>query len=599
MPSPTSDFIPLADTVLDRERFGAIFDDTAKGRTNFAFKLLALMDLHNPIAKALSHAQDNGFLDPLVERLWHANQFDGAAVAASPQALAVSVRLQGFTRPAAGITNTEAETKSTSVAMRRLCSIRVMNNTGMPVKTGSGFLVGPQTVITSHHVIKPLLDAQNAPLPGSDQRLKITFDAVNGMTTGTVIKPQEAWLVECSPSHPLEDTEQLQALDLDATDPTDFDNYLDYAVIRLSRTAGRERGFYTLDPARYPTISDVGAQVTLWQFQGDLPLATARGVGSRLWPKPHESRLHHDANSSDGSSGGLIVDQEFKPVGLHQCGFRDAANNPVFNGAIPTACIAKRGTGLQSIVGLDAMWRLESTNEPVVGREAFQSAVLEAIVGTTRILAISGAPKTGRTFTTKILREMLGTAQHDVVEMSASHLDVTAHETAMKILSACGAQQDAALPQPEATDTAQGAWIRDELFPAFVRRVRARSDQRGLWLVIDDIDRFKIANTSTRIFLETLYSGLASLPELRIVLIGLEGDVPGANPQQVVKDRTREFDQVEMQDYLQRSWNAQNPEIDGRDARPLVQGLLLGASDDPLIRQASLAAALVKAARGA
>ncbi|ABM39715.1 trypsin-like serine peptidase [Polaromonas naphthalenivorans] len=594
-----TDFEQLAAAVSNRERFAAIFDDVAKPCTPYVFKLLALMTPQAPIAKALSHAAERGFLDALVERLLHANQLNMEVVAAAPAAASATVKLQALTQPKAGIVNTEAESKSSLLAMRRLCSIVVIDGNGMPVKSGTGFLVGPQTVITSYHVVRPLLDAQDMPLQDSRDRLKITFDAVNGMSTGTVIQPQEAWLVEHSRFHPLEDPDNQQEIDWTGADPEGFDSHLDFAVIRLSRTVGRERGFYTLDPGRMPTIANVGAQLTLWQFQNNQPLATSRGVGSRLWPTVHKSRLHHDANSSDGSSGGLLVDQEFKPVGLHQYGYFDAANKPLFNGAIPTACIARRGTALTSVVGLDAMWRLDSTDEPLIGREGFQNAVLRAIGGKVRIIAVAGAAKTGRSFTAKILRTMLGTAQHNVVEMSASQLDVTAHGTAMEILRACGAATVPALPVSDEAESAVGAWIRDELFAEFVRRIREHSDQRVLWLVVDDVDRYKIANTSTRTFLETLYAGMASLPELRVVLIGLDGEVPGADPEQVDQDRTREFDRLEMEHYVQRFWSVEKPHLDAARAQDLVRGLLAAVPDDPLTRQAQLAKALAKAARSA
>lgn len=594
-----NDYGPLAAAVRNRERFEAIFDEVAKPHTPYVFKVLALLARQAPIAKAFGHASEKGFLDALVERLLHANQLNFETVASEPAAASATVKLQAITRPTVGMANTEAEIRNALLATRRLCSIGVMDGNGVPLKCGTGFLVGPQTVITSYHVVSPLLDANDVPLRDSRERLKITFDAVNGMSTGTIIQPHESWLVEHSRFHPLEDPDTQQEIDWDAPNPEGFDSHLDFAVIRLCRTVGRERGFYTLDPARMPTVTNLGAQVTLWQFQNNQPLATSRGVGSRLWPATHKSRLHHDANSSDGSSGGLLVDQEYKPVGLHQYGYFDAANRPIFNGAIPTACIARRGTALTSVVGLDAMWRLEGTDEPVVGREEFQNAVLQAIGGKVRIITVAGEQKTGRSFTTKILRNMLGTAQNNVVEMSASQLDVSAHGTATEILRAFGATTTPALPVSEEAESAVGAWIRDELYPEFVRRVRAHSDQRILWLVIDDVDRYKVANTSTRTFLETIYAGMTSLPELRIVLIGFDGEVPGADPMQLEQDRTREFDQLEMEQYVERVWNAEKRQLDAVRARDVVKGVLAAVPDDPLRRQGDLARALAKATRSA
>lgn len=537
-----ADLREYADSVSQRREFGAIFDRISAGRT-YRFMVIGLMK--EPYLEALKQAQKQGFLEQLLEELAH------AGVAMRPTTM-VSPRLEAITRPDLGFPNVEVEVAGKLTATRRLCCITVLGPGGNPYKSGTGFLVGPQTVLTSYHVIAPLLGTGDVPLPGSAKRLRIAFDELNGLAQGAVVPVVEDWLVGHSRFHPLEDPAQQKALAWDELPEDGFDKHLDFALLRLARTIGRERGFYRLDAGVVPAVGGGSAQVALLQHPASAPLASTPGIGLKLWPGSHRTRLHHDANSADGSSGGLLVNNEFKPIGLHQCSYRNAEGKTLFNGAITTFSIAKLGLSMESVHGFDPIWRLGS-GDPVIGREDFQRSVLDAVIGQKRILTVSGEAKAGRSFTTKILRQLLGTAEHHVVELSASRLDVTARLAAHRILDAIRGKETALdLPDTEDAETAQAAWIAAELFPAFARQLEELAGRRVVWLVIDDVDRFAVARTSVRVFLETVYAGMSSIPGMRIVLIGFRGQPDGAVPSQVQGEQLRDFDLLELADFIER-----------------------------------------------
>lgn len=580
-----ADLREYAAGVSQRSEFCAIFDRISEGRT---FKFLVLALRKDPYFEALKQAQKEGFLEQLLEELAHAG-------VGGPTSAAVYPRLEAITRPDLGFPNVEVEVAGKLTATRRLCCITVLASPeGNPYKSGTGFLVGPQTVLTSHHVIADLLDDNDTPLQGSSQRLRIAFDELNGQSQGAVIPVADDWLVGHRRCHPLEDPVEQKPLDWDMVPEDGFDEYLDFAVLRLARTVGRERGFYRLDSGGVPAVGGGSAQVALLQHPASGPLASTSGAGLKLWPVSHQTRLHHNANSTDGASGGLLVNNEFKPIGLHQCSYRDSAGKPLFNGAITTFSIASLRLPMESVQGFDPIWHLAS-GEPVIGREEFQRCVLDAVVGDKRILTVAGESKTGRSFTTKILRQLLGTAEHHIVELSASKLAVTARLAAHMILDAVrGAQTPMDdLPDTEDAETAQAAWIAADLFPAFAKQLELLASRRMVWLVLDDVDRYPIANTSVRIFLETVYAGMPYVPQLRIVLIGFRGHLDGAVSAQLQGEQLREFNVLELANFIERESTAHGITRKMDEAQRMAQDVLeLGDMMPEMLgkaRQASMA----------
>ena len=596
--SDDNDLRRLAAVVRSREQFEEVFDQARTMGTTLSFKVLALLSSAHPYLKAFLEARKHGFLDTLVERLMHAEvlDLDVLSAAGEPQ-LTVTAQLQAVTRPDLGFMNMALELRGKLTASRRLCCITVFKSDLSTLQaTGTGFLVGPQIVLTSGHVLDCLVDSTGKEEKDSYKRIRVAFDYVNGFSAGNVVPVQEDWLAGRSRLHPLE--EQRQVLNWDDPPEAGFDEHLDFALLRLSKAVGYERGFYSLDPRRMPLVDQVGGKVALLQHPDGQSQASTAGTTLRLWPPSFKSRMLHDANSVPGSSGGLLVDSEFQPVGLHQCSYVDAQNKPLYNGAIPTALIASLNLPLSQVLGFAPIWKLKDSNVALIGREEFQQDVLSALEGLTRILTVAGDYGMGRSFSIKILREMLGIAEHQVVELSASKLPVTARSTAQVILAEISEQaRDVTLPDTSEAESAQAAWISQELLPAFMRALVSVAAKRTIWLVIDDLDRYPVANTSTRVFLESIYAGMASMPQLRIVLIGFQGPVPGASPAQVRGEVLRELSVIELMQFIDReSTTCDVPRLAGQ-SRSIAERLLEEAQDTPdyarhtaLARRAAIAA---------
>jgi hypothetical protein len=536
---------------LPRPQFREIYDALATEKGGDQFKLLQLMadPADPPYLDAFRQAHDGGWLSLLTERLLAVNAFPETNED-SATGKQLRVALQGLVQPTLGFLNADMLRSGVIIAVRRVCRISVSAEDS--ASFGTGFLVGPQAVITSWHVIAPLLDASGTPKENSAEKIRVEFDAIGTSHTLTTVGVVAQWLVGSSKVHPIE--HPPAQLDFGAAAPDGFDKHLDYALIRLDKPVGRERGYYRLDRSRKPAVDGARTQITLFQHPYGTNMWAAMGTGLALWPPRIETRFRHNANSMNGSSGGLILDADFEPVALHQCGILRDDGQAVVNGAIPTACIAANDDPFEGTTGLDPLWHIAETDAPVIGREDFQRHVLNAIAGNTRIIAVRGEPKTGKTFSIAILRALLGLVEHSVIEMKAANISPVPARLAADLLESMGAPVLETEPLPATADalTAQDAWIRDTLYPEFARRAYKAAGKRILWLAIDDLDTNPLANSASRHLLERLYSDIASLPFLRIVLLGLTGPVPAALPKFVGYDATQPFTRAEIETYLQR-----------------------------------------------
>ena len=501
--------------VAERRRFAELHDPLSA--RHGGQKLMVLPYLYPapppgspPFLLALQCANEAGWIDELIAEL-----LLGGAMASLAEPVRERFTAQGVARPELGFHDVGLQTAGGAKARRRVCMVTV-TAAGKPVH-GSGFLVGPQMILTSWHVIAGLLDRTDGSkaAPGSHVHLAVQFDYCTGSTPLHVGVRQD-WLVAASPAHA---SERDPAGGYDTNmDPEGFDCNLDFAVIRLADAVGRERGYYRLDQLHKPVIPE---PVTIYQHPNGNPMQSAVGASSSLWPKGVETRLRHDANTLGGASGGLVLDQFYQPVALHQ-GEIKLADRTIINSAIPISCIALPEIAFDTVEGVDPIWRLRRDGRPVFGRLPFQRYIVDGGEGEVRIVVVRGEPKSGKTFSTAILREQLPQTEHMIIDLSARMVPASAREMASMILEKAGlsAAMCNSLPILADADAAREAWVRDVLIRDFKALLSNFAGTRKVWIVIDNLDDCPLPQTDTLFFIERLLDGVADEAFLRFVLIG-------------------------------------------------------------------------------
>ena len=534
---------------MPRADLGRIFDETKPDRS-LPFKVVVLMAGGDPVFSAIADARDNGWFKELVGAI-HLNNGIADFDDADPGDADLTIQLQGIVDPRLGMFDMGRMTAGGVNARKRVCRVSVALD---PPVNGTGFLIGPQAVLTARHVVERVIEEEAETQATRHELISVHFDEVgpNFRTRRCGVMPQ--WLIAGSPRHDLE-APNSRASALDEASADEFRDRLDYAVLRLDRPVGRERGYYKLSETRQPSVGATQSAIGLYQHPAGGSMHSAFGVGETLWPKEVHTRLRHTAASIGGSSGGLIVDKAFEVVAMHQCSFVDEHDKPVMNGAIPTACIAARRDRVEDIVGApDYLWRIATTGEPVVGRDLFQQGVDAALTGDVRIICVRGGVDADQSFTTTLLRGMLDEASHLVAVLSGASLPLDAIKLAEAIAMRLPVGAIGSLPRPEDADTALDAWMRDHLVPALLTAFRTAAGNRMLWLVLDDLDAHPVGEGTAARLLERLYAEAGVADFLRIVLIGQRTPPPGARPDTIFYDDVGAIEVPQIADHLARRY---------------------------------------------
>jgi hypothetical protein len=260
-------------------------------------------------------------------------------------------------------------------------------------------------------------------------------------------------------------------------------------------------------------------------------------------------RILHLVNTDKGSSGGLCLDMESNAVALHQAGYefgnvQNAAGANVeistMNAAIPLAFIEKiAGAAVrQSIERAPRILRMGLNLTPILGRQRFQNLIDDAVRGAIRIITVQTSfdqatsqprPKIGKSFSALvIMKALLKTPDNIIFPTTSARLTNDARQAAQYIVDTVQ-PHGPALPDLSGHTSLDADAIGTLVTPVINAMCKAAGNG-VLWLVIDDLDRNPVLNESTAsTFLNALYAAAVRQKQLRIVLIGPTGVLPGTN----------------------------------------------------------------------
>lgn len=217
----------------------------------------------------------------------------------------------------------------------RVCRIELKNN-----GTGTGFLVGPDVVITNYHVMESVFDGTVAP---ADVTVRFDYKLLaNNMLGGTEHRLAQDWRVH-----------ESRYSDVDMRDPASGEqepDKLDFAVIRLDGRVAEEpiggaanqdpsappRGFIAVPAAPHDFMKSPA--LFILQHPEGAPLKLALDTQSVIGVNPNGARVRYRTNTEPGSSGSPCFDSNWTLVALHHLGDPRWVN-PQFNQGIPFAPI--------------------------------------------------------------------------------------------------------------------------------------------------------------------------------------------------------------------------------------------------------------------
>jgi V8-like Glu-specific endopeptidase len=222
----------------------------------------------------------------------------------------------------------------------RVCRVEISGNAA-----GTGFLVGPDAILTNYHVVKSVLDGTT---PAAKTMCRFDYKAladgsrVEGVVVG--LHPTE-WRLDASPNAPAEDTRT-------PNNPLPTTDQLDYVLLRLTRRIGDEpaapkggaesprRGWIA-----FPTVTPVFVSkmpLMIAQHPDGKPLKLAVDTESVIGVNTNQTRVRYATNTEAGSSGSPVFDLDWNLVALHHLGDPAYDHPPAYNQGVPIDNIRAR-----------------------------------------------------------------------------------------------------------------------------------------------------------------------------------------------------------------------------------------------------------------
>jgi hypothetical protein len=225
-----------------------------------------------------------------------------------------------------------------------------------PKRMGTGFLVGPDVLITNYHVMKEVILN-----PALADRVVLRFD-FKKLADGATLNPgtpfrlvKKNWLLDQSP---------YSQVDLLANpgDQMPGPDELDYALLRVDEEPGNKpvagakaepglpaRGW--VKPKEGLLALPKDAPVFIVQHPEAWPLKLALETKGVLQTNANRTRVRYRTNTEKGSSGSPVFNEHWELAALHHSG--DRAIVPVYNQGIPFATILNllEQRGKKTLVG--------------------------------------------------------------------------------------------------------------------------------------------------------------------------------------------------------------------------------------------------------
>jgi hypothetical protein len=282
-----------------------------------------------------------------------AQQFDLAM--RLPEGAQEQSGLEAILRPANPFLNVRDWLEKAAAAEHRVCVVNT------PEPNGTGFLIGPDTVLTNYHVVERVIKGEVQP---EDVSVTFDFELLAGSpghfqgTSFKLITPD--WLVDHSPYSPHDGRSQLVAADISP-------DQLDYAVLRVAGAPGnaqvggaaslskepRPRGSFTLPGNPHDFAANPGMIIIQRPGFADR-LQLAIETSAYLGQNRSGTRVFYRTNTENGSSGSPCFDMNWNLIALHNGHIPEFNLLRKANTGIPAAAIHQRLTGRNKWQGITA-----------------------------------------------------------------------------------------------------------------------------------------------------------------------------------------------------------------------------------------------------
>ena len=227
----------------------------------------------------------------------------------------------------------------------RVCLVLSRESSASGVRRGTGFLVGPDLVLTCRHVLRDFLFPPQCDVHKNGGRIEIYFDFMDGnpiddfdpdMPGIRKVDLHADWHVASSEETNLDG----KTGNLDPEDLSEIAKALDFVLLRLDTKVGlqpvdmgggRRRGWVTLPDNAIPENLVAEDWIIIPQHPHGFPQRI--DFGRYQSADLTQTRIRYRTNAAQGSSGAPCFNQKFLLVGVHNA-FIGPEERPLANQAI-------------------------------------------------------------------------------------------------------------------------------------------------------------------------------------------------------------------------------------------------------------------------
>ena len=210
---------------------------------------------------------------------------------------------------------------------------------------GTGFLLGPDVVMTNHHVMEIVISGKAKP---ETTIFRFDYKRLSDVviSEGAVFKLAAAdWLIDSSPPSDVDSKREPKP---GVPKPDE----LDYALVRLQDSPGSAPAGLRPDPkapsrgwisVEKPSGAAPASALLIVQHPDAAPLKLALDMSGVIGPNGNGTRLKYTVNTEGGSSGAPCFNADWNLVALHHSGDPnfDSDHKPEYNEGIPIEAILK------------------------------------------------------------------------------------------------------------------------------------------------------------------------------------------------------------------------------------------------------------------
>ena len=222
---------------------------------------------------------------------------------------------------------------------QQVCRIEITTKLGMIY--GTGFLIGPDVVMTNHHVMRSIIDK---PEDRTNVRFRFDYKVMEDgdtINSGTVYRlAAKDWLISASEPSPLDEV-------VDTNGAVPEVNQLDYAIVQLNGKPGNlpvgvdakpgapPRKWIKLSKDPYEFDPDTALYI-VQHPQGE-PLKLCLDTEAIISVNSNRTRVRYRTNTEGGSSGSPCFNKDWQLVALHHAGDPnfEELHKPEYNQGVP------------------------------------------------------------------------------------------------------------------------------------------------------------------------------------------------------------------------------------------------------------------------